>query len=55
MSDALPLLYTELANWFPLLSPPEEYAEEAALYRDLILAASSPRSSLPIARSSIRL
>ena len=25
-------LYDELAAWWPLLSPPEEYAEEAALY-----------------------
>jgi SAM-dependent methyltransferase len=43
MSDTLPRLYTELAGWFHLLSPPEEYAEEAALYRDLLLAASSSR------------
>ncbi len=30
MSDAPPLrLYDELASWWPLLSPPEEYADEA--------------------------
>jgi SAM-dependent methyltransferase len=36
-------LYDELANWWPLLSPPEEYAEEAA---DLLprLAAGAPGS-----------
>ena len=33
---AQPLLYTELANWFHVLSPPEEYREEAALYGDLL-------------------
>lgn len=26
---SLPRLYTDLANWWPLLSPPEHYAEEA--------------------------
>src|SRR5690606_24963175 len=25
-------MYTELAEWWPLLSAPEDYAEEAALY-----------------------
>jgi SAM-dependent methyltransferase len=25
-------LYTELANWWPLLSPPEDYAEEASYF-----------------------
>ena len=25
-------LYTDLAEWWPLLSPPHEYAEEAAVY-----------------------
>lgn len=28
----VPRLYDDLAEWFPLLSPPEEYEEEAALY-----------------------
>jgi SAM-dependent methyltransferase len=35
----VPLLYDRLAPWWPLLSPPEEYAEEAALYRDLLAEA----------------
>lgn len=50
MSDALPRLYTDLASWFHLLTAPEDYAEEAALYRDLLLAtsASRPRSLLEL-------
>jgi SAM-dependent methyltransferase len=36
----LPKLYTELSDWWPWLSDPEEYAEEAAWYRHAILAAS---------------
>ncbi len=31
MSD-LPLLYGELSSWWPLLSAPQEYEEEAAIY-----------------------
>jgi len=40
--DALgsPKLYSDLAAWWPLLSPPEEYAEEAAFYA-LVLQAYS--------------
>ena len=30
MSEQEPLLYTELASWWPLLSPPSHYVEEAA-------------------------
>lgn len=37
MSDRNPVLtpklYYELASWFPLLTPPEHYAEEADTYR----------------------
>src|SRR5262249_14966303 len=43
MPYALPRLYTDLASWFHLLTAPEDYAEEAALYRDLLVAASSSR------------
>lgn len=32
-------LYSDLATWWPLLSPPEEYAEEAAFYTQQLLAA----------------
>lgn len=34
----MPKLYDELADWWPLLSPPEEYAEEAAFYGDALAA-----------------
>jgi SAM-dependent methyltransferase len=30
------LLYTELAEWWPLISAPEEYADEAAVYGEAI-------------------
>ncbi|MDQ4094738.1 MAG: class I SAM-dependent methyltransferase [Actinomycetota bacterium] len=31
-----PRLYSELARWWPLFSPPDEYTEEAALYGSLL-------------------
>jgi hypothetical protein len=31
-ADALPLLYTDLAEWFHLVTAPTEYAEEASFY-----------------------
>jgi SAM-dependent methyltransferase len=31
-----PKLYGELADWWPLLSPPEDYAEEAARYHEVL-------------------
>jgi len=31
--SALPRLYTDLANWWPVLSHPDDYAEEAEFYR----------------------
>jgi SAM-dependent methyltransferase len=34
-----PALYDELSEWWPLLSAPEDYAEEAAEYEKLILRA----------------
>jgi SAM-dependent methyltransferase len=33
-----PKLYSSLATWWPLVSAPEEYAEEAAIYRGLLEA-----------------
>jgi SAM-dependent methyltransferase len=33
-------LYNELASWWPLMSPPFEYAEEAAFYRNALHNAS---------------
>lgn len=35
MGDGLPKLYTELAGWWQLVSPTEDYAEEAAFFREL--------------------
>lgn len=39
MPDEQPKMYGQLAAWWPLLSPPEEYAEEAELYRRTLQAA----------------
>jgi SAM-dependent methyltransferase len=36
-----PKLYRELAEWWPLLSAPEEYAEEAAFYQRVLIDASN--------------
>ncbi len=38
-ADAEPRLYRELASWFHLLTPPEEYTEEAETYRGLLVGA----------------
>lgn len=35
-------LYDELASWWPLLSPPEDHAEEAACYAEWLLGATFP-------------
>jgi hypothetical protein len=43
----LPKLYTTLADWWPLLSGPDEYAEEAAFYAKCLLGAGdSPAETL---------
>ena len=36
-----PKLYSSLAEWFHLLTPPEEYVEEAEFYRGAILSAAA--------------
>lgn len=46
MSAPAPLLYRELASWFHLLTPPEDYVEEAAYYRGLLVGATDPAVSL---------
>lgn len=46
MSAPGPLLYGELASWFHLLTPPEDYVEEAAYYRDLLVGATNPAATL---------
>jgi SAM-dependent methyltransferase len=38
-----PALYDELADWWPLLSAPEDYAEEAEEYRRLLLTGARGR------------
>lgn len=35
-------LYTELASWWPLLSPPDEYLDEVAFFRQVLVAAGLP-------------
>lgn len=35
---ALPKMYTNLASWFHLLTPPSDYAEEAKFYGDAMIA-----------------
>lgn len=36
--EGLPKLYGELASWWPVLSTPEDYAEEAAFFQNLLLS-----------------
>jgi SAM-dependent methyltransferase len=42
LSQPGPRLYRELAAWWPLLSPPQGYFEEATFYRRLLEAACTP-------------
>jgi len=48
--EPTPLLYGELAAWWPLVSPPEEYAEEAERFRRALVEACSapPRTLLEL-------
>jgi SAM-dependent methyltransferase len=39
-SRSQPLLYADLATWWPVLSNPDDYAEEAEFYRQCLLKAS---------------
>jgi hypothetical protein len=39
MTAVLPLMYTELADWWPVLSAPADYAEEAAFVRESLVDA----------------
>lgn len=50
MSEQLPRLYTDLADWFHLLTAPEEYVEEADFYFRTMAEASDlpPRSILEL-------
>lgn len=37
----LPLLYSEYSDWWPILSTPEDYAEEAEFYRQAMISATN--------------
>jgi SAM-dependent methyltransferase len=39
-------LYNTLARWYPVLTPPDEYAHEAAWYRQVLEASTRPLASL---------
>ncbi|HEX9924499.1 MAG TPA: class I SAM-dependent methyltransferase [Anaerolineae bacterium] len=38
----MPKLYNELAQWWPLLSPPEDYQDEAGFFSEVLLEAGLP-------------
>ncbi|MEW6717806.1 MAG: class I SAM-dependent methyltransferase [Chloroflexota bacterium] len=47
VTESLPKLYTDLAAWWHVLSVPEDYAEEAEFYRQVIVSAcASPPKTL---------
>jgi SAM-dependent methyltransferase len=46
MADRGPLLYDELASWFHLVTPPEEYAVEGPYYASALAGATSPAATL---------
>ncbi|MBV9322654.1 MAG: class I SAM-dependent methyltransferase [Chloroflexi bacterium] len=50
VDEATPRLYSELADWYPMLSSPAEYAEDARILLDLLAeaAGSPPRSLLEL-------
>lgn len=50
MQRSLPRLYHEFASWFHLLTAPEEYAEDASFYKNLLMSISDepPRSLLEL-------
>ncbi len=45
-ASSQPLLYGELARWFHLLTPPEDYADEAAYYREALVGAAGQVATL---------
>jgi len=49
-SGDFPSLYRELADWWPILSSPEDYAEEAEFYQQVFLSASirTPKTLLEL-------
>ncbi len=49
-SENNPRLYRDLADWWPVLSAPEDYAEEAEFYRSVIMSEATipPRTLLEL-------
>lgn len=43
LGPPIPRLYRDLASWFPLLTPPGDYAEEAGIYRQAFEDLAAPR------------
>ncbi|HYW06577.1 MAG TPA: hypothetical protein VE913_06460, partial [Longimicrobium sp.] len=43
-----PKIYNELAPWWPLMSAPQEYEEEAEFYAKMLDDACSPRTVLEL-------
>ncbi len=41
-------LYEELAEWWPLFSAPEDYAEEAAFFAEVLTKGCAPRTVLEL-------
>jgi len=48
MAGEEPRLYSDLAAWWPLFSPPERYAGPAAFYSQLLVGACAPRTLLEL-------
>jgi cyclopropane fatty-acyl-phospholipid synthase-like methyltransferase len=50
MPEPLRRLYSDLATWFHLLTPPADYAEEAEIYRRIFIeaAVTPPRTLLEL-------
>lgn len=48
MSDSSTRLYSDLADWWPLRSAPEDYAEEAGFYRRILEDAAHPQTVLEL-------
>jgi SAM-dependent methyltransferase len=47
VSDGTPRLYSEFADWYPMLASPSEYAEDARIFLDLLtLASGSPPQTI---------
>jgi SAM-dependent methyltransferase len=48
--DSTPRLYTEFADWYPILSSPSDYAEDARIFLDLLTetTGSAPRTLLEL-------